>query len=99
MHGQRDAAVRTLEGVAALPAEHRRRVTAAIEQDEHLLAAAQSVVNCAGEIAADDDVGSLVGIFLAHVDDAHGGERTIEDTPLEHDACVLSRQGVLVGFH
>ena len=38
MHGQRDAAVAAAELVAALAAEQVRRVAAAIDQDDRLLA-------------------------------------------------------------
>src|SRR5438093_1518424 len=52
--GQGDAAVRTLEGIAALPAEHRRRIPAAVEEHEHLLAPLEPIADRCREVAADD---------------------------------------------
>ena len=89
MHGQRDGAIRALEGVAALPAEDSGRVAAAIEKHEHLLASLQPLVNRCRKRARDDDVGTLVCVLLAHVDQAHGCERSIEHTPLQSRFRVL----------
>ena len=91
MHGQRDAAVRALEGVAALPAEHRRRIAAPVQQHERPARAAPDDRAIAGsEVAADDDVRPLVGVLVAHVDDAHRRQRPIEDAPLQRRARVFA---------
>src|SRR6185312_8209394 len=58
---QRHTAVRTLERGAALPAEHGRRITAAVEQHLHLFAACESVVDGGRKVAADDDVRTRLG--------------------------------------
>ena len=60
VHGQRDAAVRALEGVAALAAEDRRRIAAAIQQHQHLLASLQPLARSLTQArATDHDVGTL----------------------------------------
>src|SRR4029453_18958548 len=43
--GERHTAVRTLEGVAALPAENGGRIAAPIEQDKRLIAARKPLTN------------------------------------------------------
>ena len=99
MNRQRDAAVRAVEGVAALTADHGRRVSAPVQKNDHLLTARESVFDRRREIAADDDVRPLGGVLVAHVHHADRRQRSIEHPPLEHDARVLAGDGVLIRLH
>ena len=99
VHGERDAAVGALEGVAALAAEHGGGVAAAVEQHQHLFPPRQPLFDRRRERAADHDVRPLRGVLLAHVHHAHLREGTVEHAPGQHDLGVLAGLGVLIALH
>src|SRR5262245_8961650 len=90
MDGKRYAAIGTLEGITALPAEHSCRVTEPTEKDERLIAARKAFTNGRSQIAADNDLWAPLCVFGSHVDEAHLRKRTVEDAPLEGDPGVLA---------
>ena len=75
----------------ALAAEHGGREAAPVQQHDRLLAGARAARPIASHSArAEDDVRARRGVLLAHVDDAHGGQRAIEHAPLEREQRVAS---------
>jgi hypothetical protein len=96
---QRHAAVRTIDRAGALPAEHRGREPAPVEQHQRLLAAFQARPDCVHERAAQDHVRTGRGEFLAHVDDHHRGQWTTEDPALQDDPLVLAAHRAVVALH
>src|SRR6185437_14624823 len=65
--GQRDAAVRTLEGVAALAAEDGRREASPVQEQDRLLAALDAGSERLPQRRAEDDLGTLLREHLAHI--------------------------------
>src|SRR5207247_6543251 len=56
---QRDAAIRTVDGSGAVPAEHGRRKTAAVEEHEHLIPPIEPRTNRVAQRAAEDHARAL----------------------------------------
>ena len=81
VHGERHAALRAIDGAAALPAEDRGRIPAAIEQNQRLLTAIQPLANRRLQRLGQNDIRAGAGELLPHVHDAHAGQRTIEHAP------------------
>src|SRR5687768_1828912 len=88
MHDERDAAIRTLDRAAALPAEHRRRQAASIEEDQRLLSGFEPRRNGVLQRPTQNHIGTMLGVFLAHVDDRDRCERAILHAPLHHQTRV-----------
>ena len=99
MHGQGHTAIGTLEGVAALAAEHRGGIAAAIEQYEHLLAPVEPLLERGGKCAADHHVRPGVGIFLPHVDDSNRRQRAVAHAARERHMRVLAGERMLIALH
>ena len=93
------AAVRAVERTAALPAKNRRRESAAIEQNERLLLPRESIAQRLLQGTPENDIGPLLRKFSPHVDDRDLRQRTIVDSPLQHDPRVAASHGVVMAFH
>ena len=89
VHGQGEAAVRALERVAALPAEHRRGKPPPVEEDDHLFRRRQAGRDGVGERVADDDVRPVLGILVAHVDHTHVRQRPLQHATRQGESHVL----------
>ena len=98
VHDERHAAVRALDGATALPAEHRRRQPAAIQQNERLLPCLEPLRDGVFQPPAENHVGAVLGIFLAHVDDGDRRERAILHAPLHDEARVSRACRILAAF-
>src|SRR5439155_19151531 len=93
---ERDAAVRAIDRAGALAAEYGGCEAAAVEQHERLLSPVQPRPNGIAQRAAENHIRAFGGVLLAHVDNGHGSQRSIEDAPLQHHALVLAGHRIVV---
>src|SRR6266478_6469877 len=98
--GDRDGAVLALHGWAAGPAEHYRRVAAAVEQDHRLLTPGETLADGLCQSAGKED--SLFFVLLlefgAHVEDLDLGKRPLLDALAQFDQLIFSALRVVVGL-
>src|SRR5207247_2715899 len=93
------AATGARERARRLPAEDGRGKPAAIQEDQCLLAALDTLAERLGQGPAQDRLWALGRILLSHVHHRDAGERPIEDAALEDDALVSTHHRVAVGLH
>ena len=75
-----------------------RRVAAAVEQDEALLATQQALLHRTEQRRRDHDLFALVARQGSHVDDTHARQRAAADALGQRQAPVRALLGALPGF-
>ena len=79
VQGERDTAAPALDGLAAIWADERARMAAAIEEEDRLLAPLETLADAVGQLAREDVLALEVEHLAAHVDDAERGHRAVVD--------------------
>src|SRR5581483_4935428 len=99
MDDERDAAVRTVQRAGALTAEDRRREAATVQENQRLFVFREARRQSVAKRAAQNDIRSVGGVLLAHVDDRYGGERAVEDAALHDNPLELPCHRVVIRLH
>ena len=89
---QRHRTARALHGLAAIGADQRTRVPAAVEEQDRLLALAQALMDAVDQLAREHVLALRVEHLAPHVDDAEGRHRAVVDAlghRVEHVAAGL----------
>ena len=95
---ERHAAVRALDRAAALPAEHRRRQTAPVQENQALLSCVEPRRDGVLQPAAQNHIRTVFGVLQPHVDDRHRRERPVLNASLHQDPRVASAGRVLAAL-
>ncbi len=91
VNGQRHAAVRTLERRSTLAADDRGGKTAAIQENQRLFPAHESIGQSVAQGSAQYHFATFCGHLIAHVDDLHVGHRPIQHALIERHQRIAIR--------
>ena len=90
-------------GQSSVPAHWRQKTAVAkprrLSRISDCSPAFEAAPSASRSARLENHVRPLGGVFVAHVDDGHRGERPVEHAPLEHDALVLPGHRVVITLH
>src|SRR5688572_26633176 len=98
MHDERHTAVRTLDRAAALTTEHGGGQSPPVQQDERLMVRFEALGDGILQCATQNHVGTVLGVFLPHVDDRYRRERPILDSPLHEQPRISRARRIVAAF-